>query len=82
MVASTINVSTPIVNQYGPGVLVRDHRSAMNSFVSPTVRRMNKQLWEEMAKLVNENPELRGAVDELVVAKNAMETEQQRRRED
>ena len=46
----------------------------------PRVRRMNRQLWEEMARLVNEDPELRASFMELAKKKNALETEMERRR--
>ncbi|MDH3440284.1 MAG: hypothetical protein OEM63_06010 [Gammaproteobacteria bacterium] len=45
-------------------------------------RRMDKKLWAEMAVLVNANPELRKAFEELTKAKNAIDAERQKRRND
>ena len=52
------------------------------SLQSPRIRRLNKELWDEMARLVNENPDLRKSFMELVERKNAYEAERERRRED
>lgn len=52
------------------------------SIQSPRIRRLNKALWEEMARLVNENPDLRKSFMELAERKNAYEAERERRRKD
>lgn len=52
------------------------------SIQSPRVRRLNRELWEEMARLVNENPQLRQSYIDLAEKKNAYEAERERRRND
>ena len=49
---------------------------------SPRIRRLNKELWEEMARLVNEDTKLRASIMELAAKKNALDAELERRRKD
>ena len=43
---------------------------------------LNKRLWEEMAELVREDQELQKAFSNVAAAKNALEAERERRRND
>jgi len=74
--------ATRQINQYGAAVLVRDHDDFSNRWVSPTVRRMDQELWQEMAVLVRESPELQKAYEKLANAKKDIDAERERRRND
>lgn len=49
------------------------------SLASPRVRRLNKQLWDEMAVLARDHPQLREAVTDLAEVKEEYNEERERR---
>ena len=66
----------------GAGKMVWNHRDSEPRLVSHRALKMNEMLWEEMATLINESPELREAFMDLSEAKNAIEAEREKRRND
>ncbi len=52
------------------------------NLMSPWVKRKNEAFWDEMARLVKDNPELQNAVTELAAKKNALDAELEQRRND
>ena len=66
----------------GAVFLTRNKKTGQVQAVTHHNRRMDKKLWAEMAVLVNANPELRKAFEELTKAKNAIDVERQKRRND
>lgn len=50
--------------------------------ISPYATNMNKQFWEEVARLVAENPELRKEFERLATVNAALQAEREKRRDD
>ena len=78
----TPKFATRQINNEGAGRMVWNHRESEPRFVSLRNQRMNERLWEEMAALINDSPELREAFIDLSDAKDAIEAEREKRRND
>jgi len=66
----------------GAGILVWDDRKGTATMISHRTYQLNQRMWSEMAELVKANSELQEAFVELAAARNALESERQRRGED
>ena len=66
----------------GAGILVWDDRKGAATMVPHRTYQLNKRMWNEMAELVKANAELQEAFVKLAAARNALETEREKRRND